>query len=199
MSQPVSFQSYISNQNRGLLQQCPHKGNIGCVLSTSPNCCACSDHRPNAPAYPVYVDGEGIRYQGTRWGLYCWKCKGKSSVSLFALPNTPLGEDEFRTCTHHSQSTDYWTAISVGQCSPNQTSTTSFVQPPQPASPSSRHTSSQEYSIGPEDQSQRITRLRTELQGVRTGIQRIVSGLQELGEYTVQGQDSLQPHTMAST
>ena len=51
----------------------------------------------------------------------------------------------------------------------------------------------------PEDQSQRITRLRTELQGVRTGIQRIVSGLQELGEDTVQVQDSSQPRTMQST
>lgn len=51
----------------------------------------------------------------------------------------------------------------------------------------------------PEDQSQRITRLRTELQGVRTGIQRIVSGLQELGEDPVHVQDSAQPRTMSTT
>jgi hypothetical protein len=75
MSQPVSFQSYVLNSNRSLFQ-CSHKGSIGCILSTAPNCCACSDQRPNAPAYPVYVDGEGIRYQGTRWGMYCWKCRG---------------------------------------------------------------------------------------------------------------------------
>ena len=49
----------------------------------------------------------------------------------------------------------------------------------------------------PEDQTQRITRLRTELQGVRTGIQRIVSGLQELGEDTVQ--EPPQPRMMPST
>jgi hypothetical protein len=83
MSQPVSFQSYVLNSNRSLFQQCSHKSTIDCILSTTPNCCACDDKRPNAPAYPVYVDGEGIRYQGTRWGMYCWKCRGESSITLF--------------------------------------------------------------------------------------------------------------------
>ena len=88
--------------------------------------------------------------------------------------------------------------MSFGQCSPNQTSTSSFIQSTQSTSPSFRPTSSQEYSHVPEDQSQRITRLRTELQGVRTGIQRIVSGLQELGEDTAQVHELPQPRTMPS-
>lgn len=55
---------------------CPHKASTGCCLTTARECCACTDQRPFAPAYPVYIDGEGIKYQGTRWERYCWKCKG---------------------------------------------------------------------------------------------------------------------------
>ena len=50
----------------------------------------------------------------------------------------------------------------------------------------------QEKPHPPESQSQLITRLRSELRGVRTGIQRIVSGLQELGGDPAQGSDSTQ-------
>ncbi len=72
----------------------------------------------------------------------------------------------------------------------------SFAQSSQSSSPTFHTASPQEHLLVHEGQSQHITRLRTELLGVRTGIQRIVSGLQELGEDPVGTSSSLQPRTM---
>lgn len=57
-----------------------HKLLTGCMLSALPCCCSCADRRPEATAYPVYIDGKGIRMQGKRWQRYCRKCCGKSNT-----------------------------------------------------------------------------------------------------------------------
>jgi hypothetical protein len=54
---------------------CVHKSQIGCALTAAPGCCSCSDTRPYAPAYPIYIDGQGLKMQGKRWSRYCWRCK----------------------------------------------------------------------------------------------------------------------------
>ncbi len=54
---------------------CGHKSNVGCALTALPTCCSCSDRRPLAAAYPVYIDGQGMKMQGKRWSRYCWRCR----------------------------------------------------------------------------------------------------------------------------
>ena len=54
---------------------CIHKAVIGCALTALPGCCSCSDQRPYAEAYPIYIDGHGMKMQGKRWARYCWKCR----------------------------------------------------------------------------------------------------------------------------
>ena len=54
---------------------CIHKAVIGCALTALPGCCSCSDQRPYAEAYPIYIDGQGMKMQGKRWARYCWKCR----------------------------------------------------------------------------------------------------------------------------
>ena len=54
---------------------CDHKLGIGCVLTATETCCSCSDQRPLARAYPIYIDGQGMKMRGKRWARYCWKCK----------------------------------------------------------------------------------------------------------------------------
>lgn len=54
---------------------CGHKASIGCALTALPTCCSCSDRRPLAAAYPVYIDGQGMKMQGNRWSRYCWRCR----------------------------------------------------------------------------------------------------------------------------
>jgi hypothetical protein len=62
---------------------CVHKQRIGCALTALPRCCSCADKRPLATAYPVYIDGQGMKLQGKRWQRYCWKCRGEqTSTSL---------------------------------------------------------------------------------------------------------------------
>lgn len=87
LSTVVTFAIYIErpHPNTGPLGQspwdsslnmaCRHKSNIGCALTALPTCCSCADQRPLAAAYPVYVDGEGMKMQGKRWSRYCWKCR----------------------------------------------------------------------------------------------------------------------------
>lgn len=75
---------------------CVHKSAIGCALTALPGCCHCSDSRPHADAYPIYVDGEGMKMRGKRWSRYCWKCRdhwnqfASTSVSRGESSNRPL-------------------------------------------------------------------------------------------------------------
>jgi Zinc finger, C3HC4 type (RING finger) len=55
--------------------QCNHKSQIGCALTATETCCSCSDQRPLASAYPIYIDGQGMKMAGKRWTRYCWKCR----------------------------------------------------------------------------------------------------------------------------
>lgn len=54
---------------------CDHKQEIGCELTAVPICCGCADQRPLSSAYLTYVDGSGMRMEGTRWQKYCWRCR----------------------------------------------------------------------------------------------------------------------------
>lgn len=171
---------------------CPHKASTGCSLLATRACCACNDRRPFAPAYPVYIDGEGIKYQGTRWERYCWKCKdywnASCSAGPFQLPTFAQGVP-----TGHRHIT-----------SPSPLSSSYPRMPPLPLSSSFDNNfgenSSPNSSYPVDGSNERIARLRSELQGVRTGIQRIVSGLQDLNETTHQqelaAQASFSPFTM---
>lgn len=64
---------------------CEHKEQIGCALTALPRCCSCADKRPVATAYPIYVDGKGMKLQGKRWQRYCWKCRGRHEFLTFTL------------------------------------------------------------------------------------------------------------------
>jgi len=73
---------------------CGHKQRIGCALTALPGCCSCADKRPLATAYPVYIDGQGMKLQGKRWQRYCWKCRDywnllSESNSDPSFPSTP--------------------------------------------------------------------------------------------------------------
>ncbi|KIW97325.1 uncharacterized protein Z519_02717 [Cladophialophora bantiana CBS 173.52] len=80
-----------------MAETCEHKPTIGCALTAVPGCCACADKRPLATAYPLYIDGQGMRLQGRRWQRYCWKCRdywnlhsqSTASASLLSNPPTP--------------------------------------------------------------------------------------------------------------
>lgn len=54
---------------------CEHKEIIGCELTAVSVCCGCADIRALSQAYPTYVDGSGMRMEGTRWQKYCWRCR----------------------------------------------------------------------------------------------------------------------------
>lgn len=64
---------------------CEHKEQIGCALTALPRCCSCVDKRPLATAYPIYIDGKGMKLQGKRWQRYCWKCRGRREYLLLHL------------------------------------------------------------------------------------------------------------------
>jgi hypothetical protein len=72
---------------------CEHKAHIGCALTAVSGCCFCSDKRPEATAYPTYIDGKGMRMIGKRWQRYCWKCRGESLRDgfriFYRLPQQP--------------------------------------------------------------------------------------------------------------
>jgi len=60
------------------------------MLTALPCCCSCADKRPQATAYPVYIDGQGMRMKGRRWQRYCRKCYGEfhlgfTSISVLQL------------------------------------------------------------------------------------------------------------------
>lgn len=55
-------------------QPCLHKVLTGCMLTALPCCCSCADQRPHATAYPIYIDGQGMRLKGRRWQRYCRRC-----------------------------------------------------------------------------------------------------------------------------
>jgi hypothetical protein len=54
---------------------CEHKQLLRCELTAVAVCCMCADSRPLSQAYPTYVDGSGMRNEGTRWQKYCWRCR----------------------------------------------------------------------------------------------------------------------------
>ncbi|OAL20778.1 hypothetical protein AYO20_11485 [Fonsecaea nubica] len=78
-----------------MAETCEHKPVIGCALTAVPGCCACADKRPLATAYPLYIDGQGMRLQGKRWQRYCWKCRDywdlhtQSEIHLSFSSNLP--------------------------------------------------------------------------------------------------------------
>ncbi|KIX96830.1 uncharacterized protein Z520_07550 [Fonsecaea multimorphosa CBS 102226] len=51
---------------------------------------------PQATAYPLYIDGQGMRLQGKRWQRYCWKCRdywdlhSRSTTHASLLINSPV-------------------------------------------------------------------------------------------------------------
>lgn len=56
---------------------CDHWEQRGCVMTSNPKrCCSCADKRPNAPSYPMYVDGTGWVMGAERWAHYCPSCQG---------------------------------------------------------------------------------------------------------------------------
>ncbi|KAI1622954.1 hypothetical protein EDD37DRAFT_450051 [Exophiala viscosa] len=73
-----------------MTDSCEHKRTIGCALTALPGCCACADKRPLATAYPVYIDGQGMKLQGKRWARYCWKCRDYWNLRSEAVPNLSL-------------------------------------------------------------------------------------------------------------
>ncbi|KIW20543.1 hypothetical protein PV08_01118 [Exophiala spinifera] len=77
---------------------CEHKEHIGCALTALPRCCSCVDKRPLATAYPIYIDGKGMKLQGKRWQRYCWKCRDywnfvSDNSSAHSLPRNPDPSD----------------------------------------------------------------------------------------------------------
>ncbi|KIW51661.1 hypothetical protein PV05_10360 [Exophiala xenobiotica] len=87
---------------------CRHKQRIGCALTALPGCCSCADKRPLATAYPVYIDGQGMKLQGKRWQRYCWKCRDywnllSESNSDPSFSNTPETGNA-HVCLQHGSS-----------------------------------------------------------------------------------------------
>lgn len=73
----MSTATMSSSQTRSLPAPCEHKAQTGCMLAALPCCCSCADKRPHATAYPVYIDGQGMKMQGKRWQRYCRRCHGR--------------------------------------------------------------------------------------------------------------------------
>jgi hypothetical protein len=200
----MSFQPHTSNVNRNSLRQCCHRVNTGCVLSATNACCACMDQRPNAPAYPVYIDGEGIRYQGTRWGSYCWRCRGMFMsllLHLYSSPKHHLAKTSHSLCKYLLfVITDYWNAISYSQCSPNSTFINPFTPPSlqaiDPVSTPQNPDTSYEQSGRPTSPARQLSRLRTELRDLRSGIQRVISGSQVQGDNNPPNSTPTETYTM---
>jgi len=62
-------------------------GHNDCTLLIS-TCCACSDSRPYADGYPVYIDGVGQTNTGTRNQDYCPTCKAGPAL-IYAAHDLP--------------------------------------------------------------------------------------------------------------
>lgn len=117
-----------------------HRAVTGCMMTVLPCCCSCADKRPQAAAYPVYVDGKGIRMQGKRWQRYCRKCHGKCtpptrSHSLVPPPSSLFHPDFIKPINlihviylqHIDHLLDYWQSLAQNSNSfvPIETSSTS--------------------------------------------------------------------------
>ncbi|KAJ4514458.1 hypothetical protein HRR86_007865 [Exophiala dermatitidis] len=76
-----------------MADRCEHKPIIGCALTALPGCCACADKRPMATAYPVYIDGQGMRLQGKCWQRYCWKCRDYWNLQSQSTQSPSLSMD----------------------------------------------------------------------------------------------------------
>ncbi|CAF1221539.1 unnamed protein product [Adineta steineri] len=65
--------SQQKSQHIGQKKECGH----GCFLTTTSQCCSCSDRRPHSEykGYEKYVDGRGIQRTGQRNQDYCPSCK----------------------------------------------------------------------------------------------------------------------------
>ena len=148
--------------------QCFHKSVIGCCLTATTGCCACVDTRPLASAYEIYVDGEGLRLRGSRWEGYCWKCKSEHLPNLW----TVVTRNHYNALTLTTSLLGYWNCV-LGH---NPQSPQSAYYPPALRNPLQHR-----QSLSTETPSQRISRLRTELHGVQSGMERIATGLQDTG------------------
>jgi hypothetical protein len=64
-------------------------GHADCSLWT-PQCCSCSDGRPQAldGLYDVYVDGVGYRHGAQRWHGYCPQCRARCSRNRLVPSNS---------------------------------------------------------------------------------------------------------------
>ncbi|KAF7536788.1 hypothetical protein G7054_g4220 [Neopestalotiopsis clavispora] len=61
---------------------CDHWISRDCALTGNPKrCCACSDKRPEAPSYSMYVDGIGWIMGAKRWAQYCPRCRNHHEVA----------------------------------------------------------------------------------------------------------------------
>lgn len=120
---------------------CEHRLATACMLTSLPCCCSCADKRPQAAAYPVYVDGKGIRMQGQRWQRYCRRCRGKR-LTFFHIIHCIVSASRWQTSdvllhilmfSHIDYLADYWQSLaSTGLRTP------SIAEPPTaPGNPAS--------------------------------------------------------------
>lgn len=149
-----------------MAEPCEHKPLIDCALTALPGCCACADKRPIAIAYPVYIDGLGMRLQGKRWQCYCWKCRGRSHLR-FSPPaslshsSSPLYYHQPLIISHslinilvNLHPSDYWNLRSQ---SPSLSSPIAVEAP----SPHAEHVSNPPVP-SPEDNMSRLFRRRND-------------------------------------
>ncbi|ETS78326.1 hypothetical protein PFICI_10388 [Pestalotiopsis fici W106-1] len=70
------------HHKRDTKEGCDHWASKNCALTSTPKrCCACSDKRPEAPSYPVYVDGMGWIMGAKRWSQYCPDCRNHDELA----------------------------------------------------------------------------------------------------------------------
>lgn len=70
---------------------CDHWISRDCALTSNPKrCCACSDKRPEAPSYSMYVDGIGWIMGAKRWAQYCPGCRSKFLLTFLVDGRSPL-------------------------------------------------------------------------------------------------------------